>query len=257
MYRYRRSLLFFILPFLTHCVSPTQTNRDGPPLQYFDASMIKEPVPKKEPLSHYGNPSSYIIHGHRYHVLNSRKDYHQKGIASWYGKKFNGHFTSTREIYDMLAMTAASPILPLPTYVKVTNLDNHRHVIVRVNDRGPFHPGRILDLSYAAAAKLGMLKKGTAHVQVDSLNPTGKPNNRPQSYYVQAAAFSECSHAQLLAEQLKTLLKNTVRIVNAHLPKGIVSCRVQVGPLKTLAESQEVKTRLENTGIVNSFLVIS
>lgn len=258
MYRATTCLLLcFTLPLLTHCATPTQTNPDGPPIQYFDASTIKDPTPKKEPLSRYGNPASYVIHGHRYHVLKSCKDYHQEGIASWYGRKFNGHLTSTREIYDMLAMTAASPVLPLPTYVKVTNLENHRHVVVRVNDRGPFHPGRILDLSYAAAAKLGMLKKGTAHVQVDALTPNSKPHNTPQPYYVQAAAFSECSHAQLLAERLETLSNNGVRVVDVHLPHNTASCRVQVGPLSTLAQSQELQNRLEKAGIVNTFVVTS
>ncbi|MHA7840950.1 MAG: septal ring lytic transglycosylase RlpA family protein [Gammaproteobacteria bacterium] len=240
---------------LTHCGTSTHLDKDGPPIQYFDASTIKEPIPKKEPLSHYGNPSSYVVNGQRYDVLKSSQNYHQEGFASWYGRKFNGHLTSTREIYDMLAMTAASPILPLPTYVKVTNLDNHRHVIVRVNDRGPFHPGRILDLSYAAATKLGMLKKGTAHVQVDAIPLDNQPNDNPQPYYVQAAAFNECHHAQLLAKRLETLSSNAVRIVNVHQPQNTVSCRVQVGPLSTLAQSQQVQNSLEKAGILNTFVV--
>ena len=112
---------------------------------------------------------SYVVKGKRYYVLNNANNYHQVGTASWYGKKFQGRRTSTSERYNLYGMTAASPVLPLPTYVKVTNLTNGKQVIVKVNDRGPFRNNRILDLSYAAAKKLGFVNKGVAPVEVESL----------------------------------------------------------------------------------------
>lgn len=121
---------------------------------------------------------TYYVKGRAYHVLNSAQHYNKVGMASWYGAKFHGKRTSTNERFDMYAMTAASPELPLPAYVKVTNLENGKHVIVKINDRGPFRKNRILDLSYMAAKKLGFSGKGTAMVRVaaiNSLNWLSKP----------------------------------------------------------------------------------
>lgn len=137
----------------------------------FNAERIPNAVPRVEPRSRYGNPDSYVVNGKRYYVKASSRGYAERGRASWYGKKFHGHRTSSGETYDMYAMTAAHKTLPLPTYVEVTNLDNNRKIIVKVNDRGPFHPGRIIDLSYAAAKKLGMTGHGTAPVEVRALDP--------------------------------------------------------------------------------------
>ena len=128
--------------------------QDGPPSKNIDVTQIPNAVPKAEPKSQYGNPSSYTVNGKTYYVLKNAQGYDKKGIASWYGTKFHGQLTSTREPYNMYAMTAASTELPLPTYVRVTNLENGRQVIVKVNDRGPFDKDRIIDLSYVAAKKL-------------------------------------------------------------------------------------------------------
>ena len=133
---------------LVGCSSSLQ---DGPPDQDIDVSLVSDAVPKYEPLSRYGNPTYYEEHGRRYHVLHSAVGFHQQGFASWYGSAFHGRLTAMREPYDMLAMTAAHRTLPLPSYLRVRNLDNGREVVVRVNDRGPFHGDRIVDLSYAAA----------------------------------------------------------------------------------------------------------
>ena len=125
-------------------------------------------------LSHvvrYGNPSSYVVFGKRYYTLPSSHGFSERGIASWYGKKFHGRKTSSGEIYDMHQMTAAHTKLPLPTYVQVTNLKNGRQIVVRVNDRGPFHQNRVIDLSYSAARKLGIIKEGTGLVEVRALDP--------------------------------------------------------------------------------------
>lgn len=150
------------------------SKQDGPPLFCRpDPDDLADAVPRIEPKSRYGNPSSYKVFGKRYHVLPSSAGYVKRGLASWYGRKFHGRRTSSGETYDMCAMTAAHRSLPLPTYVRVINLDNGRGITVRVNDRGPFHPNRIIDLSYAAAVKLGMAEQGTARVEVRVIDLSG------------------------------------------------------------------------------------
>lgn len=161
--------LGFLLIFVSSCSHVRKG--DGPPNFYVDESRIHNAVPKNEPLSRYGNLSSYRVKGKRYKVMKSSKNYEAVGIASWYGTLFHSRRTSSGERYNMLAMTAAHKTLPLPTYVRVTNLSNHRQIIVKVNDRGPFKPGRIIDLSYVAAKKLGMMGRGTAPVRVTAINP--------------------------------------------------------------------------------------
>ncbi len=133
-------------------------------------SSIEGVIPKAEPRSRYGNPSSYVVFGKKYHVLKDSKGYRKRGLASWYGKKFHGRRTSSGETYDMHQLTAAHKTLPLPTYVNVRNLENGREMILRVNDRGPFHKGRIIDLSYAAAVKLGVYSKGVSEVEVEAID---------------------------------------------------------------------------------------
>ena len=129
---------------------------DGPP-EYvpYDLSQLPDPVPVDEPKSATGNPPSYSVFGKTYYTLDTAAGYEATGSASWYGRKFQGRRTSSGEPFDTLKLSAAHPTLPIPSYVEVTNLDNGRRIVVRVNDRGPFHDGRIIDLSYAAAVKLG------------------------------------------------------------------------------------------------------
>jgi rare lipoprotein A len=129
-----------------------------------------DPVPRPEPLSRYGNGPDYEVFGKRYTVMPTSANYQERGVASWYGKKFHGRLTSNREPYDMYQMTAAHKSLPLPTYVRVRNLKNNKSVIVRVNDRGPFVHNRIIDLSYAAAMKLDMIRDGTSLVEVTAIS---------------------------------------------------------------------------------------
>ena len=144
--------------------------RDGGPKHAFDPDSVAEIVPRSEPRSRGGNPESYSIMGQQYHVMKSSKDFVERGDASWYGTKFHGNKTSNGERYDMYAISAAHKSLPIPTYLEVTNLKNGRKLIVRVNDRGPFHSGRIIDLSYAAAAKLGYADSGTAPVEIRAID---------------------------------------------------------------------------------------
>lgn len=153
---------------------------DSGPLRIPDGVLTQpDPVPRDEPLSASGNSLSYVVLGKRYHRLNSARNFDQTGVASWYGRKFHGRLTASGEPYDMFGMTAAHKSIPLPTYARVTNLVNQRSVIVRINDRGPFVDDRLIDLSYAAAAKLDMLKKGTANVRVVALSGTPAEGGQP------------------------------------------------------------------------------
>ncbi|WP_018873407.1 septal ring lytic transglycosylase RlpA family protein [Thioalkalivibrio sp. ALJ16] len=136
-----------------------------------DLALIPEPVPRDEPPSRYGNPPEYEVFGQRYRTLRTSDGFEEEGIASWYGTKFHGRRTSSGETYDMYAMTAAHKSLPLPSYVQVTNLENGKQVVVRVNDRGPFVDGRIIDLSYAAAHRIDMTDAGVARVHIRAVGP--------------------------------------------------------------------------------------
>lgn len=143
--------------------------RDSAPDGLEDVDLIPEPEVVDEPRSRYGNRSPYTVLGKSYRVLDSADGYDEEGIASFYGNKFHRRRTSSLEVYDMYAFSAAHKTLPLPSYARVTNMDNGKSVVVRVNDRGPFHEGRIIDLSYAAAVKLGIDRKGTGNVRVEGL----------------------------------------------------------------------------------------
>jgi len=142
---------------------------DSAPPMSVDVSNLPEPVPRVDPRARFGNGPTYTVLGRTYRVKESSDGYVERGVASWYGYKFHGRHTSSRERYDMCAFTAAHKTLPLPSYVRVTNLDNGRSVVVRVNDRGPFHADRIIDMSYAAATRLDMKHAGTARVEVRAL----------------------------------------------------------------------------------------
>jgi rare lipoprotein A len=239
--------------------------RDGAPNFAVDVSKIPDAVPKVEPLSHYGNPPFYTALGKRYEVLKTSQGYDERGIASWYGTKFNKHNTSNREPYDMLAMSAAHKTLPLPTYVRVTNLQNGRHVIVRINDRGPFHDNRIIDLSFVAAKKLGIYPAGTGLVQVTAIDPARPETTIKQpvpllaetqaKLYLQLGAFAERANAEHLLAQIKAITNETVAISLAaeHVPPLY---RVRIGPLPDVDTSDIVYYRLQAAGIGTAITVI-
>ena len=168
--QWRVACLAFSLGAVAGC--SISSTGDGAPRSRPDVSGIPDAVVRAEPKSRYGNPPSYVVHGRRYRVLDSAHGYRVQGVASWYGTKFHGKRTSSGETYDMHKMTAAHKSLPLPTYVRVTSLENGRQVVVRVNDRGPFHDDRLIDLSYVAAVKLGLDRSGTARVEVEALDPS-------------------------------------------------------------------------------------
>ncbi|MEO7325037.1 MAG: septal ring lytic transglycosylase RlpA family protein [Dokdonella sp.] len=148
-----------------------QNDDNGPVAPPIDVSKIPEPVPKVEPRSRFGNKQTYSVLGRSYSLLPNASGYVERGIASWYGNKFHGYMTSSFETYDMYAFSAAHKTLPLPSYARVTNLDNGKSVVVRINDRGPFHENRLIDLSYAAAVKIGVWPKGTGMVEVRAIDP--------------------------------------------------------------------------------------
>lgn len=236
----------------------------GGPRTFVQADVI----PRSEPLSAYGNPESYVVLGKRYFVMSSSRGYVEQGIASWYGKKFHGRRTSNGEKYDMYAMTAAHKSLPLPAYVRVTNLSNGRSVVVRVNDRGPFHQNRIIDLSYAAAQKLDMVHSGTALVEVRAVGEAqdrilmaadgGKPHTGPlvdwrdQSHlrnriYVQVGAFASRNNADQLLSRLLQARFTGVQILDINEPEKPLH-RVRIGPLHSVSATDDVVARLEGLG---------
>ncbi|KTD50894.1 septal ring lytic transglycosylase RlpA family protein [Legionella quateirensis] len=220
--------------------------QDGAPSQQKKLSF-KEPVPANEPLSRYGNPSEYYVDGRAYKVMKSSSGYKTRGVASWYGTKFHKQRTSSGEPYNMYVMTAAHKTLPLPTYVKVKNLDNGRSAVVKVNDRGPFHADRVIDLSYAAALKLGVFPKGTANVEIETLKgPAGVAH-----YYLQAGAFSSEALAKKLKEKLVHITPSPVFI--EHYQQHYV---VRVGPFGNKAMSDNLKTKLAQNGVTGSFSVL-
>jgi rare lipoprotein A len=223
-----------------------------------DIAAIPEPIPKAEPRSRKGNPAFYTVLGRRYFVLATSEGYLERGVASWYGPGFHAAATSNGERYDMYAMTAAHKTLPLPAYVQVTNLRNGRSVVVRVNDRGPFKDGRIIDLSYTAASKLGMLKDGTTFVEVRALTPEQKaapptPPQTPEALFVQAGAFSTEANASRLLEQLRAqgIEKSFVREDRVD---GRTLYRVRVGPIPSVNEFDRVLARLRALGLADAQL---
>jgi len=193
-------LTLLCLSQITAC-GPVQPNicKDGPPPLNIDPSCIPDAVPKNE--HQIDKNTRYVVKGNNYRVLSSSKNYNKVGLASWYGRKFHGKLTSYNESFDMYGMTAASRELPLPSYVRVTNLSNGRSVVVKVNDRGPFHKDRIIDLSYMAAKKLGYIGKGTTLVRVTSVEPS----------IVKAIHASNDAHKKHISSNKKMLAKKNLK----------------------------------------------
>ena len=204
---------------------------------------LPDPVVRPLPKSTRGN-HPYTVWGKDYDVLPSAEGYDQTGLASWYGTKFNGRLTSSGEVYDMYQLTAAHRALPIPTFVRVTNLDNGRSSIVRVNDRGPFHPQRIIDLSYAAAVKLGFQDRGTARVRVQSVAVVDDDSRKPRSrrakpFFVRAGRFDSFSQAETLRSEIAALLSEEAFVVRAE---GDLT--VRIGPLASRQDVERLRALL-------------
>jgi len=211
--------------------------------------------PKFEMPSTTGNPPYYDVLGQRYYVKNTSQGYIEEGIASWYGTDFHGKTTSSGEIYNMYAMTAAHKELPIPCYARVTNLENGQNIIVKINDRGPFHSNRIIDLSYSAAVKLGMITKGTTKVSVTALPPfqtlTGlKQFDTPpmKHLYMQLGAFSQQSNAQSYAQRLEKVLNKPVSIFKT-IKEFTTFYHVKIGPFANLEEAERFNHKVTQAGL--------
>ena len=242
-----------------------------------------DPVPRPEPLSRYGNGPEYEVLGETYRVMDSSSGYKERGVASWYGKKFHGRLTSNREPYDMYAMTAAHKTLPLPTYVKVRNLRNNRSIIVRVNDRGPFVHNRIIDLSYAAALKLDMVRDGTSLVEVTAISFEDPAGDRPvrvvepaqppapgpaavpeqetspaarqdNAIFVQVGAFGDRANAE---RRRSALLSGGIggAFIFADEAATPPMYRVRIGPIAGVDDYDALVLKLEALGITDPYLV--
>jgi len=256
--------LLVLLPgFLASC-----SVRDSAPDNYSkNWDEIPDAVPRDEAKSKYGNPDSYEVFGKRYYVMDSSEGFKQKGEASWYGTKFHGQRASSGETYNMYAMTAAHKTLPLPCYVEVKHLENGRKAIVKVNDRGPFHGGRIIDLSYAAATKLGVVATGTAPVEIRvvnnaMINQTGESVasvdeeyiDESGKLYVQIAAFTTEENALKLINDLRRKKFHSVRIhVDKH--KGKLVYRVRIGPMPTDNVAEKVLAQLKEINLNNARII--
>lgn len=252
---------------------------DGPPSGSSRIpDMPGDAVPRPEARSKYGNGPVYEVLGKRYTVMPSSSGYQERGVASWYGKKFHGNLTSNRETYDMYEMTAAHKTLPLPTYVRVRNLRNNKSIVVRVNDRGPFVHNRIIDLSYAAAIKLDMIKDGTSLVEVTAISydrPAGDRQTRVTSsppptapaetgasqpldaatqVYVQVGAFGDRANAERRIEML-----SQASITNAFIfeesSAGQPLYRVRIGPVADVVQYDLLVDELETIGITDPYLI--
>ena len=282
---------------LVGCASSPETDhsarytlkQDRAPAGGFNVDRLEDARPRYEAPRTAGNKSPYSVWGKSYRVLDTNEGYVARGTASWYGEKFHGHKTSNGEIFDMYAMSAAHKNLRIPGYARVTNLDNGRSVIVRVNDRGPFHGDRLIDLSYAAAKKLDYHDRGTARVEVAAITvgadgamslageswgaPSGQPEIKPvmkapesvagkatgaigtaTSLFVQLGAFSNPEPAKMLLNRAESALNRPVRIREVNTENGRFH-RVQVGPFPNEDEARYTQNLLESRGFGQSIVL--
>ncbi len=269
---------------------PAATTPVPPAAAPASAQAVPDAVPRFEPRSPHGNPPFYDVFGKRYYVLSSSSAYVERGVASWYGPGFHRIRTSTGEPYDMYGMTAAHKTLPLPAYVRVINLQNGRSVVVRVNDRGPFVDNRIIDLSYTAAAKLDMLRNGTAMVEVRAIDPTvpaadstvfasmsvgslistaGAAETAPvpspatapapshdATLFVQAGAFSDPANAERLAARLRGGGYGNVFVRDDWIA-GRKMYRVRIGPVPDVPEFDRIVDALARAGVRDAHLAMN
>ena len=220
---------------------------DKPPA---NLAEIADAEPKVEPLHRYAN-RPYTVFGNRYVPLAEVRPFRQRGLASWYGRRFHGQRTSSGEVYDMYAMTAAHPTLPIPSYVRVTSTANGRSVVVRVNDRGPFHGSRIIDLSYAAAHRLGFVQAGSAQVEIESIVPG---QQAASDVYVQVGAFSARETAESLHERMRRELDWLQEA--GHIFLSAKLWRLQLGPYASRDAARRIAERIEAELALKPLIVV-
>jgi len=263
-------LSFALLTLLTACSSGRyQQVNDSTPSRLPNQAELRDATPRAENYSRGGN-KNYRVRGINYPVLTHSQNFEEIGEASWYGRKFHGHLTSNGEIYDMYAMSAAHKNLPLPTYLTVTNLANNKSVIVRVNDRGPFHQKRIIDLSYSAAYKLDMLKTGTAQVKITSITNFNKTSatKEPITVNIKKPVTDNKlylpltkKYIQVFATSRLDLAKKTALFLsNKHsqpvnYPKKNNIYRIQVGPISDHAVIHELLLKLKQGSYPDAYLI--
>lgn len=290
--RARLTPLLLPLVLLTACHSGGGIRGDGPPSGSTRIPELPDDaVPRREARSKYGNGPVYEVFGKRYTVMPSSRGYQERGVASWYGKKFHGNLTSNREVYDMYAMTAAHKTLPLPSYVQVRNLRNDKSIVVRVNDRGPFVHNRVIDLSYSAAMKLDMIRDGTSLVEVTAIDvdaPSGdrptrmttpaKPAKAPplvslpststapaatpapaapaveHQIFVQVGAFGDRANAD---RRLNMLAAAGIDNAFIHEDRSASPAllRVRIGPVADVLQYDLLVAELQNLGIQDPYLI--
>jgi rare lipoprotein A len=252
-----------IVTFISSCMISPEPEDSEPDYVPVDVMAVPNAVPKYEKRTRAGNPpGEYEVLGKCYKVLAESRGYRETGIASWYGTKFHGRKTSNGEVYDMYAMTAAHKTLPIPSYVRVTHLKNKRSVVLRVNDRGPFHESRIIDLSYTAAAKLGIQKMGTGLVEVIALGldspgtiqQLDSQSSQRSAFYLQVGAFINPKSAKQVQAKLASAKISISRIQRVQL-QGKELYKVQVGPLYSEWQAQQENERLEQMGFANAQLI--
>ena len=282
--RFKPLHLIGLLLLLSACVSrpvydsaPSQSGSTVP------MNLPDDPIPRDEPRSRHGNGPYYRVYEHTYAVLDTNYGYRERGVASWYGKKFHGQPTSNQETYNMYAMTAAHKSLPLPSYVRVRNLRNGKSVVVRVNDRGPFVDNRLIDLSYAAAIKLDMITDGTSLVEVTAISfdkaraqaaetviaeepaaePAGVPAEVPvevpvevpaETIFVQVGAFGEPENARRRFNQLRDFGIDQA-FVHEDTSTSPALYRVRIGPIGDVHQYDSIVEQLQNVGISETHLV--
>lgn len=269
-----RIAVLWLLSLLVGCSVMEQ--RDSAPTATIDLDSIEPVVPIVEPITAAGNKSPYVVFGNTYHVMADSQGYSERGVASWYGTKFHGRLTSNGEVYNMYGLTAAHRSLPIPSYVRVRNLENSEEIIVRVNDRGPFHDDRVIDLSWAAAAKLGFADTGTAPVEITYIDPaqyqvalaaesrqqTAEPEpllpapltNLGDNAYLQVAALSDEQSVSRLLDKLLPITRHPIEIIDEQTDMGVIY-RIQIGPIGEQSELSLMQTMLEMGGMQPGFVV--
>jgi rare lipoprotein A len=221
---------------------------DGPHEKVPDnLSAIPDAEPKSEPLHRFAN-RPYQVFGKDYVPFASVRPFRQRGMASWYGKRFHGQKTASGELYDMYAMTAAHPTLPIPSYARVTHLRSSKSVVVRINDRGPFHAGRIIDLSYAAAHKLGFIQHGSSEVEVEAIVP-GRTAGE-EKVFLQVGAFSSRDNAESLRARVQALEESAQLLLAGNL------WRLQLGPYRSQDDARTAAERLERAFELKPLIVV-
>jgi len=274
--------------------SGARAGADAAGAEDFDHIAVADAVPTPEPPSPMGNPRKYKVFGVEYQVMATAKGYKERGLASWYGAKFHGARTSSGEKYDMYSMSAAHKTLPLPTYCRVTNLDNGKTVIVRVNDRGPFKHNRVMDLSYAAAVKLDIVRSGTGKVEVEAIDPVewqrtnaeferqleppaapvvvaaadasiaptiatlGDPTALPATptMWLQLGAYGDRARAEQFRDQLAKAGAGEATLVDSTTASGKPLTKVRLGPYDGAEAVDVASKRLDERGFVDYQLVI-